>query len=84
MHFGRGQAPNLAVEDELERHGLEPLDAFKDLGVDLSPELKHHTQVNAAVKKARNAAFLNRRVFRRLPTKMVLRAYTAYVRPVLG
>ncbi len=52
MHFGRGQATYLAVEDELERHNLEPLDAFKDLGVVLSPELKHDIQVVAAVKKA--------------------------------
>ncbi len=51
MHFGRGQAPNLAVEDEFERHDLKPLDAFKYLGVVLSPELKHHIHVDAAVKK---------------------------------
>ncbi len=37
MHFG--QSPNLAVEAALERQDLEPLDAFKDLRVVLSPEL---------------------------------------------
>ncbi len=83
MYFGRGQAPNLAVEDELERHDFEPLDAFKDPGVVLSPELKHHIQVDAADKKARNAAFLLRWVFRHLPTKLFLRAYNALVWPVL-
>ncbi len=52
MHFGRVQAPNLAVEDELERHDLELLDAFQDLGVVLTPEFHHHIQVDASVKKA--------------------------------
>ncbi len=83
MHFGRGKAPNLAVQDVLETHNLELLDAFKDLGAALSPELKHHIQFDAAVKKARNAAFLIRRVFRDLPTKVFMRAYTALVRSVL-
>ncbi len=55
-----------------------------DLGVVLSPDSKHHIQVDATVKKARNAAFLIRRVFRHLPTKVFLRAYTALVRPVLA
>ncbi len=59
------------------------LDAFMGLGVVLSPEFKHHIRVDAAVKKARNAATLIRRVFRYLPTKESLRAYTALVRPVL-
>ncbi len=45
--------------------------------------MKHHIQVDAAVKKARNAAFLIRRVFRHLPPKVFMRAYTALVRPVL-
>ncbi len=31
MHVWRGQAPNLVTEDELERHDLQPLEAFKDL-----------------------------------------------------
>ncbi len=62
---------------ELERQDLEPLDAFKDRGLVLSPELKHHIQVDAAVKKARNAAFPISRVFRQLPRKVFLRAYTA-------
>ncbi len=53
-------------------HDLEPLDAFNDLGVVLSPELEHHIQVDAEVKKARNTAFLIRRVFRHLPTKVFL------------
>ncbi len=53
------------------------------MGVALSPKVKHHDQVDAAVKKARNAAYLTRRVFRHLPTKVVLRAYTALVVPVL-
>ncbi len=44
--------------DELERHDLEPLDAFKDLGVVLSPELKYHDQIDAVVKEVRNTAFL--------------------------
>ncbi len=35
------------------------------------------------MNKARNADFLIRRVFRHLPTKVFLRAYTALVRPVL-
>ncbi len=38
MHFGRGKAPNMAVEVELERHDLDPLDAFKDPGVVISLE----------------------------------------------
>ncbi len=63
--------------------GHEPLDASKDLGVVLSPELKYHSQVDAAVKKARNAAFLIRRVFRYIPTKVFLGAYNVLVRPVL-
>ncbi len=58
MQFERGQALNLAAEDELWRHDIEPVNAFKDLGVVLSPELKHHDQVDAVVKKARNAALL--------------------------
>ncbi len=83
MHFGRGHEPILAAEDELQRHDLEPLDAFKDLGDVLNPELKHHIQVDVAVKKSRNAAFLIRRVFRHLPTKVFLRANTALLQPVL-
>ncbi len=50
MHFGRGQAPNL-------------VNSFKDLGVFLTPDMKHYEQVDAAVAKARSAAFLIRRVF---------------------
>ncbi len=80
---GRGQAGTQAVEDELETHDLEPLDAFKNQGVVLSPELKHHDQVDVAVKKARNAAFLIRRVLCHLTTKVFLRAYTALVVSVL-
>ncbi len=57
------QALDLAVVDELQRHELEPLNAFKDLGVVPSPKLKHHDQFDAAVKKARNAAFLIKCVF---------------------
>ncbi len=83
MHFGRGKAPNLAVQDQLDVPNLELLAAFKDPGVVLSPELKHHIQFDAAVKKARNAAFLIRRVFRYLPTKVFLRANTALLRSVL-
>ncbi len=49
----------------------------------LSPELKHHIQDDVPVKEARNAAFLIRRVFHHLPTKVFLRAYTALVRPML-
>ncbi len=30
-HFGRGQAPELAVEDELGSHVMEQVDYFKDL-----------------------------------------------------
>ncbi len=59
------------------------MDEFKCLGFVLDPELKHHDKVDAAVKKARNAAFLARWVFRRLPTKVVLREFAALVRPVL-
>ncbi len=54
----QNNAPNLAVADDLGRHDLEPLDAFKDLIVVLSPELKYHIQVEAAIKKSREAAFL--------------------------
>ncbi len=63
MHFGRGQAPDLAVEDELGSHVLEQVDSFKDLGVLHSPDMKHHEQVDAAVAKARSAAYLIRRAF---------------------
>ncbi len=59
------------------------MNTFKDLGVVLNPTLKHHDQVDAAVKIAKNAAFLIRRAFRHLPSKVFLRAYTALVRPVL-
>ncbi len=45
--------------------------------------MKHHEQVDAAVKKARNAAFLIRWLFRHLLPKVSLRAYTALVRPML-
>ncbi len=73
----------MAVEDELDRHDLGPLNAFKDLDADLNPELKHHDQVDAAVNKARNAVFLISRVFRHLPPKVFLKVYTAIVRQVL-
>ncbi len=56
---------------------------MKNLGDVLSLELKRHIQVDAAIKKARNAAFLIRQVFRHLPMKIFLRAYTVLVRPVL-
>ncbi len=59
------------------------LNAFKDLGVVLSPELKHHDQVDAAVKKARNTNFVIRHVFRDASPKVLLRFYTALVRQVL-
>ncbi len=72
MYFGRGQAPYLVVDDELARHDLEPLDAFKDLGVVLRPELQHHDQADAAVTKLRNAAFLLRWVFHHLPTPVFI------------
>ncbi len=58
-------------------HDLEPLNAFKNLEVDLNPELRHNDHVDAAVKKARNAVFLISRVFRHLPQKVFLRVYTA-------
>ncbi len=58
------------------------MDSFKELCVVLIPELKHHEQVDATMKKVRNAAFL-RRVFRHLPTKVILGVYTALLRPVL-
>ncbi len=45
--------------------------------------MKNHIQVDAAVQKARNAAFLIRRVFRHRPTKVFPRANTALVRPML-
>ncbi len=80
VHFGRGQAPNPAVKDELDRHVLEPLNAFKDLVVVLFLVLKHYDLVDAAVKKARNAIFLISRVFRHLPTKVFLRAFPVLVR----
>ncbi len=45
--------------------------------------MKHHIQIDVAVKKARYTAFLIWRMFRHLPTKVFMRAYTALVRPVL-
>ncbi len=71
MYFGRGQITNRAVDDELDRHDLEPLNPFKDLGIVHDPEMKLHGQVDAAV----NAAFLIRRVIRHLPLKVFLRAF---------
>ncbi len=65
MRFWRGQAHNLAVENELKGHNLEPLAAFKDLGVALSPELKPHDQRDLSVKKARSATFLIRLIYPR-------------------
>ncbi len=58
-----GPAPDLAVEDELGSHVLAQVDSFKDLGVLHSPDMKHHAQVDAAVAKARSAAYLIRRAF---------------------
>ncbi len=49
--IGRGHAPILAFADELDRHNVEPMNAFKCLGVVPSPELKHREKVDAAVKK---------------------------------
>ncbi len=83
LHFGRGQAPDLAVEDELGSHVLEQVDSFKDLGVLHSPDMKHYEQVDAAVAMARSAAYLIRRAFTYLTPELFLKVYTALVRPVL-
>ncbi len=64
-------------------HGLAQVDSFKDLGVLHSPDMKHHEQVDAAVAKARSAAYLIRRAFTFLTPEVFLKAYTALVRPVL-
>ncbi len=74
MHFGRGQAPNLAAEDEHCRHDQELGNSFKVLGVVLSLDMKHHDQVDKAMTKARSAAFLIRRLFRHLSPEVILRA----------
>ncbi len=73
MHFGRGQAPILAVTDEQGSHELERVNSFKDLGVIHTPDMKHHEQVDVAVAKARSAAYLIKRVFHHLtPTVFLL------------
>ncbi len=45
--------------------------------------MTHCDQVDAAVKKVRNTAFLVRWVFRNLPTKVFLGAKTDLVKPAL-
>ncbi len=44
-------------EDDQRRHDLELVNSFEDLGGVFSPEIMHHEQVDAAVWKARSAAF---------------------------
>ncbi len=66
MHFGQGQAPNLAVTDEQDSHELERVNSFEDLGVILTPDMKHHEQVDAAVVKARSASLNPNGVFKSL------------------
>ncbi len=44
MHFGWGPAPSLAVKGELKGPDLEPQDAFKYLGIVVSPDLKRYFQ----------------------------------------
>ncbi len=63
MHFGRGQAPILAVTDEQGSQELEWVNSVKDLGVILTTDMKQHEQVDVAVAKARSAAYLIKRVF---------------------
>ncbi len=83
LHFGRGHAPDLVVEDELDRHVLEQVDSFRDLGVLHSLDVKHHQKVAAAVVNARSAAFLIRRVFTYPTPEVFLKANTALVRTVV-
>ncbi len=46
----------------ISSHKLERMNSFKELGVILNPDMKHHEQVDAAVANARSAVFLIRRV----------------------
>ncbi len=75
MYFGRGQAPNLAVVDEQGRHDLELVNLLKDLGVILSPDMKHHEQVDVAVAKAKSTVFPIRTVFHHPSPKVFLRTH---------
>lgn len=54
-----------------------------DLGVCVSHDLKWEHHINAAVKRANVTIYLIRRCFREMSPELFLRAYKAYVRPIL-
>ncbi len=56
LHFGTGQAPNLAVEDEQGRCVLELVNFIEDLGAIPNPDMKHPEQGDTPLEKARSAA----------------------------
>ncbi len=52
LHFGLGQAPDLAVEREHGRHVTELVNSFKELGVIRRSDLKRRDQIDTAMAKA--------------------------------
>ncbi len=47
--MSQNQAPDLVVEDELDRHDLKTMNSFKELDVVLYSDIKHIERVDAAV-----------------------------------
>ncbi len=64
LHFGRGQAHNLAVGDEHGRHVLKLVTSFEDLGALHSPDIKDIERVDTAVAKGESAIYLIGDIFR--------------------
>ena len=80
MHFGNG---NPCRTYKINGHELATTSAERDLGVIISPSMKHHEQVHAAVTKASRMLGMLRSAFLSRSASVWLPLYKTYVRPQL-
>ena len=80
VHIGRSNARHVY---NIDGNDVPALDLVKDLGVMIASDLSFSTHINSVVKTAFQRVNLIFRAFTTRDVSCLLRAYIAYVRPIL-
>ena len=80
LHLGHG---NQRYVYRLGNADLRATESIRDLGVQVSTDLKYHRHIDNICAKARSRIYLLFRVFKTKCEKALIKGYCTYVRPIL-